>query len=183
MSRVLVQNVIPFVIAFSVACSRHPEPTSSLASNAKITADTSEHATGTSTGVQETAVDSGSGVLEWTKIEPVGDLAATLRLEAKATYAKGKRPILMVTAPWCSVCKALKAALSEGRSNPKWAKIRLLEVDGDIYTERLQTMGLKVAFLPTLARFTPEGSLEDEVARPKDGVEGLLRTLESWTQK
>ncbi len=176
-------NVIPFVVAFSVACSRHPEPTSSLASNAKITADDSTHHKSPSAGAAETAIDSGAGALEWTKVEPVGDLAATLRLEAKATYAKGKRPILMVTAPWCSVCKTLKAALLEGRSNPKWAKIRLLEVDGDVYTERLQTMGLKVAFLPTLARFTPQGTLEDEVAKPKDGVEGLLRTLDTWTQK
>lgn len=64
---------------------------------------------------------------------------------ALETAQKAGRSILVeVSAPWCPVCKAQKAILSELMTQPKFADLVILQVDFDSQKDALQMLGVRM---------------------------------------
>lgn len=62
----------------------------------------------------------------------------------QAAQAAGQPILVEVTAPWCPTCRAQKPILSELLRQPRFASVRVFEVDFDSQKDVLRTLNVRM---------------------------------------
>lgn len=95
----------------------------------------------------------------------IDSLYSELRRQARAADAAGQSMIVWVSAPNCSPCNGVSAALADGKMQAALENTRLVRVNRDAFAGELDALGIPVRVIPGFAQL-------DAKNRPVDYLDG-----------